>query len=264
MNYYFEIRSSDPSASYACYSYNLDCDTHLHEEIEAGCILSGSSEICIEDKKYFMTSGDFYIAFPNQIHRYENSKDLKAYIMIVSPRLIPEFNEVFSKKVPVSPVITGVNKNVTKLFSIMYSEQKKGITEETTRGLLLAMMGILMKHMKLMDVDKYNISVLKNVLLYCNEHYTEPVTIEMAAESLHISRSNLAHIFKKRLNTTFGKYVAKKRIERACEILRVGEKNITETAAEAGFESVRTFNRTFAKAVGISPREYCKKRDARE
>lgn len=261
MNYYFEIRSSN---TYAAYTYNLDIGAHLHEEIEAGYIISGSSEIYIEDKKYFMTSGDFYIAFPNQIHRYENSKNLESYITIFSPQMIPEFNEVFSKKVPESPVIKGIGENIPKLFTLMYSEYKAGITAETTRGFILAMMGMLMKHIKLIDLSKCNVSALKNVLLYCNEHYTEPVTIEMAADSLHISRSHLAHIFKERLNTTFGKYIAKKRIERACEILRVGEKNITETAAEAGFESVRTFNRTFAEIVGISPREYCKKRDARK
>lgn len=236
----------------------FDIAPHLHEHIELAYVTSGSSELYIENKKYDLKAGDFFIVFPNQIHSYANSVDINAIMMIFSPHYIPEFSRVFSAKQPTSPVISNPQKDAVTLAEIMYSQFNGESSPEIIRGLLLSLMGILLKDIPLSDIEKYNVSTLKNILIYCDEHYTEPITIEKAAAELHISRSHLSHLFKERLDTTFWQYIHKRRIEHACELLKKGDSSVTETAGLSGFESVRTFNRVFCGIMGTSPREYKK------
>ena len=254
MDYFFESKSEDISAVTVD---TLDFDAHLHDHIELGYLLSGSSEIYLEGQKYYMKQGDFFVVFPNQIHRYDHSKDLTARMIIFSPELIPEFRNIFSKQIPISPVISECEPSAKQLLDFFYSEYETA-SPEVIRGLILAFTGILFRNVKFESLSNYNISTLKNVLIFCNEHYTEPITIDDVAASLHISRSHIAHIFKDKLNTTFSRYISKKRVDHACSILKNSTLNVTESAFISGFDSVRTFNRIFLKYTGLTPREYRK------
>lgn len=255
MKYIFENRTNNVAISV---SKNLDCELHLHEHIEAGYIISGSSEIYIERERYELEKGDVFIVFPNQIHAYENSNKVESDLMIFSTEVVPEFRKVLSHKIPTSPVIKNSDSVMTELFSVIRNENRSGMLPETAKGLMQVFVGMCIERLNLEDINKYNISTLKNALIYCNEHYTETVNAAQVAKDLNISRSHLAHMFKERLGETFGHYIARKRIELACELLEQGEHNVMETSIATGFNSVRTFNRAFVNIMGISPAEYKK------
>ena len=254
MDYFFEEKPDSISIQL---NDTLDYRAHLHDHVELVYVISGSSDLFLEDKMYHVQQGDFLIIFPNQIHRYENSNNANAYVMIFSPDFIPEFRSIFSKKLPICPVVDGDTKNATKLAKLFFSEYHS-LSVEITRGFTLALTGMLLKNMEFADFDKYNISTLKNILIYCNEHYTEPISADSVASALHISRSHIAHVFKSKLNTTFGNYICSKRISYACNLLKNTTLSVTESAFASGFDSVRTFNRIFIKHTGVTPREYRK------
>lgn len=257
MDFVFEQRANTITCSL---SKNLNCLAHLHEHIEAVYMISGYSELILEDGRFPLNPGDFSFVFPNQIHGYENSDNARAFLLIFSPELIPEFSGIFAKKLPVSPVVQNVNSEVVTLIKLLHSQCEASHEEsnEIVRGIILALTGILFKEFEFTDLNKYNISTVKNILLYCNEHYAEPITIDDAAKALHISRSHLSHIFKERLNSTFGQYISKRRIEHACLLLKHGKCTVTEAAIASGFDSVRTFNRVFSGIVGVTPRDFVK------
>ncbi len=236
---------------------NLNTDAHLHEHIEMGYIISGSSELYIEDKRFFLNSGDAFIIFPNMIHRYESSNNLCSYLIILNTEFMPEFGKTFLNKVPISPVISGKTPHIRRLLDIFF-DITTPLPFESMRGIILAVTGIMLENTEMENRDRYNISTLKNILLFCESHYTEPITIGDVADNLHISRSHVSHIFKNKLNTSFGKYINEKRINLACDILKNTQTTVTETALDSGFSSLRTFNRIFAEKMGCTPREYRK------
>lgn len=254
MNYFFEERTNEIQAFIAT---GMDFDAHLHEHIEFGYILSGSCDLYTEDKCHKLNAGDVFIIFPNQIHRYENSQHINAYVVIFSTDLLNEFKTTFLNKLPRSPVIKENMSYTLKLFDIFF-DKKTELPFESQRGIILALIGIVMQSLTLINQDRYNISTVKNMLIFCNSHYSEPITINDAAEHLHISRSYAAHIFQNKLNTSFSQYINDKRVRLACDILKNTQLSITETAFAAGFSSLRTFNRIFAKFKGCTPREYRK------
>ena len=54
----------------------------------------------------------------------------------------------------------------------------------------------------------------------------------------------------------FNEYVNSMRISNACIYLSESKMSILEISTAVGFNTVRTFNRAFAKQMGISPRTY--------
>lgn len=252
MRYFFEDKKNEIESGI---SANLDCPAHLHEHIEFGYVLSGSSDIFVDDKLYKLNVGDVFIVFPNQIHRYENSKNLTSYLTIFSSDYLPEFKKTFMNKIPQSPVITENTLHILKLFDIFF-DKNVNLSVQAQRGIILATAGIAIQNLTLVNQDKYNISTVKNMLIFCNSHYSEPITISDVADHLHISRSHAAHIFQNKLNTSFSQYINDKRMTLACDILKNTHMSVTEVAFSSGFSSLRTFNRIFSKYMGCSPREY--------
>lgn len=252
MNYFFEEKRNKIQAFR---SGGLDFDAHLHEHVEFGYILSGSCDLYIEDKCHKLNTGDIFIIFPNQIHRYDNSQNINAYVIICSVDLLSEFKNSFLNMIPQSPVISKNMSNVLRLFDIFFDNCEE-LPFESQRGIILALIGISLQNMTLLNQDRYNIKTLKNMLIFCNAHYSEPITIQDVADNLHISRSHAAHIFQYKLNTTFSQYINNKRVGMACDILKNTHMSVTQAAFASGFSSLRTFNRTFAKVKGCTPREY--------
>lgn len=252
MNYFFEDHRFPLRIQQLA---DLDFDAHLHDYIELAYIEQGSSDLYLDNNKYHINSGDFFILFPNMIHRYERSNKIKGLMILFSSDLLPEFRRTFSAYVPKSPIIGGDTAAAKHIMDII-SDNNSTLPPEALKGLVLAVTALLLKNAELLKQDKYNISTLKNLLIYCDEHYTEPITPDSAARELHISRSHISHMFKSKLNTTFGKYIRRKRIDRACTLLKCSTENVTDIAYSCGFDSVRTFNRLFIADTGCTPREY--------
>lgn len=100
---------------------------------------------------------------------------------------------------------------------------------------------------------------IKNVLKYCMEKYTEPLSLELLSRKLNLNKCYISHIFRERMNMSYKEFINNLRVENACSLL---EKNssITDIAYASGFSSVRTFNRAFLKHLDMTPRDYIKQK----
>ena len=72
---------------------------------------------------------------------------------------------------------------------------------------------------------------------------------------LLVSRSLLHTKMKSLVGLSMGDYIRKKRLDRACQMLRQGS-SVSETAYATGFSDPNYFSKTFKKHVGVSPSEF--------
>ncbi len=251
MKYFFELKSETEIKE----RNNLDFPAHLHEEIELGYIEKGSVVLILDENKYQLNEGNFFVVFPNQIHSYEKSKNIKAKIIIFSHDLIIDHKNLFFSKIPQTPVINE-SDNGKKIIHLMFDIITDNLN--VLKGFLNSIFWILMDEVKFKDINKYNVSTLKNILIYCSEHFYEGISISDVAENLHISRYHISHIFKQKLNVTFSEYITRKRISYACNLLCNKNLSIIDVAYQSGFNSLRSFNRNFFKHMHTSPKEYRK------
>lgn len=93
---------------------------------------------------------------------------------------------------------------------------------------------------------------------YIHKHYRETLMREDLAHSVNMSIDHLGRMFKSLTGKKISEYINTLRIEEACRLLKEREDKIIDIAFEVGFESLRTFNKWFAKRHGKSPSEYKK------
>ena len=258
MYYTFEKRDAPFVADHNLTS--LTDIPHIHPEIELIYLTKGNG-VCITDgKEEFLDTGDLYICFPNQIHYYSSDDNLKGFLIIVSPDIFRELKSVFSKKIPQSNIIKkqDLSNDITqRLFKICngLSENNK-LSTAAASGYMQSVLAEALQKMELSNSPIHN-DVVKNILTYCLENYTEPITLDSVARALYLSRYYISHIFTDRLKISFPEFINGLRIEHACRSLTAGC-NITEVAYSSGFGSVRSFNHNFEYQTGMTPTKYIK------
>lgn len=83
--------------------------------------------------------------------------------------------------------------------------------------------------------------------------YTSLGVEELAAE-FGMSVNHFTRRFKAETGTTPGRYVLGCRLDRAAELLRFSDMNITAVAYSLGFADLYTFSKAFRRHTGLSPR----------
>jgi AraC-like DNA-binding protein len=91
---------------------------------------------------------------------------------------------------------------------------------------------------------------------FIREHLDEKISLTEVAAAVRISPTYLSEKFKQSTGENFVCYVARSRVEKACELLRKSEARISEIAFATGFQSLSQFNRVFKKFLGEAPRAY--------
>ncbi len=234
---------------------------HLHSHIEIILIESGLSVGVADMKEAEMSEGDLFISFPNQIHYYQDVvKPVYHKIIIVSPDMCPEFGNVLKTMVPESPVLKNAasNERIVSAMNNIIDCKKSGdeYSETEVRGSMLILMSELCRNMKLIKNVSYDSDMVKDIINYCYENYANDISLQTIADELHISRYYISHLFGRRLHIGFNDYINSLRVRSAAELLKGGNKTVTEIAYMVGYNSVRTFDRCFLKIRGMTPKEY--------
>ena len=103
--------------------------------------------------------------------------------------------------------------------------------------------------------DRESRRVLK-VKEYINEHYAEPLTLEMMANLVGMSPSSFSRFFRQHTDRTFTGYLIDIRLGQAARELVDTSQNISEICYQCGFNNLSNFNRIFKAKRGMSPREF--------
>lgn len=92
---------------------------------------------------------------------------------------------------------------------------------------------------------------------YIDTHYMEPITLDMIANELSVSKTKLCNIAAKQ-GTTIMSMITIKRMEVAKKLLKYNNYYISDIAFLVGISDYNYFSKLFRKTYGISPREYRK------
>lgn len=91
---------------------------------------------------------------------------------------------------------------------------------------------------------------------YIEEHYAENVTLNRIAEEAHVNPVYLSTIFKESTGINYSAYLTSIRMEKAKELLKKLDLNISQIANQVGYASTRYFSRIFEQESGMKPSEY--------
>jgi AraC-like DNA-binding protein len=90
------------------------------------------------------------------------------------------------------------------------------------------------------------------------DNYCYKLRLEDYAELCHCSLSTFKREFQQTFNETPGKWITRRRVEHAANLLVNTDESISEVAFESGFEDLSHFSRVFKQVTGKNPTEYKK------
>lgn len=97
---------------------------------------------------------------------------------------------------------------------------------------------------------------VEQVILLLKKDLTAPPSLEELGRQVGCSHFYLSRIFSAQTGQTITQYLRQLRMERAAELLRSGEYNVTEVALEVGYNSPSHFSAAFHQAYGCCPGLY--------
>jgi AraC-like DNA-binding protein len=86
--------------------------------------------------------------------------------------------------------------------------------------------------------------------------FAAPLDVPSLARVAHVSPSHFSRQFRATFGETPHRYLQRRRVERAMELLRETDEPVTGICFAVGFNSLGTFSRTFRAVVGESPSAY--------
>lgn len=235
---------------------SLDFPYHLHSEIEIAGVISGGGKAYLNGEEYKLSPGDFFIALPNQLHKYSQFGNGEYYLVIVPQTLVKGISGKLKNISLESPVIKDSKNEISSILNLLIENRRdcKEISIESYITLAVSRMIDKCKEKLIKEKD----SNLIKIINYCQENFESDISIDKIAEEFDLSPGYISHIFSIRLKINFRLFINSLRIEKAKELINEGDMNITEIAFAVGFASLRTFNRAFYQLTQKTPREYKK------
>lgn len=86
--------------------------------------------------------------------------------------------------------------------------------------------------------------------------FSQPIGIAALARVAHVSPAHFSRQFRATFGESPHRYLQRRRVERAMELLRETGRPVTEICFDVGFSSLGTFSRTFKAVVGEPPSAY--------
>ena len=86
--------------------------------------------------------------------------------------------------------------------------------------------------------------------------FARKLDVPALARVAHVSPAHFSRQFQATFGETPHRYLQRRRVERAMELLRETDRSVTEICLDVGFNSLGTFTRTFGAIVGEPPSAY--------
>ena len=106
------------------------------------------------------------------------------------------------------------------------------------------------------QADVTTLRMLRRARDQIDRDYAEQIGIPALAARAGFSREHFIRAFRAAYGETPGRYRTRRRVERACELLRSANLTVTEICYLVGFTSLGTFSARFTELVGLSPTGY--------
>lgn len=256
---------------------------HWHDEMEISLIKSGRAEFVINDETFTLSEGQAIFINKNALHAVhpiENENCI--YVTIVfQPFFLFGHGHTKMAATYLTPVTShpdlryvlfdgteSIHTDIVTILEEIFSlNLKKPFGYEIhTRSALSTFWLLLLEHIGKTappsSIDKNGQLTLdeartRKAILYIQKHYSDTISLDDIAASIHVSKGECCRCFKRSMNLTPFEYLMKYRIFMAAGTLRSNPSlSMATLASSVGFNSSSYFNKLFRKYLNCTPTEY--------
>ena len=259
---------------------------HWHNEIELIYLKSGRLEVLTDESSIILNEGEGLFINQNVLHAIHIVKDSDAVFtsFVFHPSIFFGYGSARLSVQYLTPILenermkyqfidkehenTQLMLSLLKDLDSLYSERRIGY-ELLCKSLLYNIWYLLL------EISSTKIPVIterpkrtthdelriKEAIHYIENHFTEQITLDDIAASIHISKSECCRCFKRVLHITPFEYLMKYRIFYATRMMQRHDpsaESISSLAISVGFGNISYFNKVFKKYLQMTPTEFKK------
>lgn len=224
-------------------------EPHMHEYSELIYCISGDGTINVNGRHLHLLPGQLLWIPPNYVHEY-TFQEGESVCAVFSNDFIPLYRQIAGKRMLLTqPIHMAELCPILNEFYLLDANNYLKVC-----GLLNLICAKVLEHSAFAPENAVESILYQKVITYISTHYTENITLEGVANKFGYNPKYLSHALHTLTTVNFRDLLAMYRINYAKELLiSHKEKNISEIAYDCGFTAQNTFNRTFKKAVGMTP-----------
>lgn len=263
MDGYYE-HSRDSEKYPCCWELvNNTCFAHFHSCVEIVYVTEGEMEFTLNGQSGIARENQVILVPSYVVHYYTTPGSSRSIVLTVPLDYVPSFRKLlahrtFRKQLWEEPPEgeREILHSLEKLRGVCSSMGRKP-PELFAKGYLYTVLAILSEHLELTEpAGEIDTSLVRNILVYLDANYRYDITLETLAARFGYSKSRFSHLFHTYFGCGIPEYVNNLRCRNAALLLTQESVSLTDAALTSGFESMRTFYRSFKKTFGVSPSEY--------
>lgn len=260
---------------------------HHHPELEIIIVNNGNLLLSTSEKDVNLQAGQGIIINSNALHSIKSLQEdgnSSYYSLSFNPVFLFGYGDLLLSEKYLLPVVTAklfqcielneddtfgsrVLENVNEVIAINLLKRfgYELITKARLCEFWVQLINYILPNTKQSNSTSYvslDESRVKDIISYIEEHYSEKITLENLADTVHLSKSECCRCFKRILNLSPIEYLMKYRIFIAASIIQNDDTksiSFSDLAFDVGFNNASYFNKVFRSYLNCTPREYRKK-----
>lgn len=256
-NLYYEFHR-DYNNNIYCFKGINYCNKHFHQQLELLYVLEDQIEVCINNKNKILKKNQIAISdcFDNHTYYFNNKKSM---VLIIPLQYLKKYSNYMLNKQLATNYILEEEKTlqIKKILEAIYENQNENSL--LLSGYINVLLGLIIKFIPLIENEKKKqYELIKNILIYIEENYANHLDLTTISKKFGYSKYYFSRIFNQYVQCNLNDYINLVRC-RHIENLIINENvYITDAAYKCGFNSIRTFYRTFKTIYKVAPKDYFK------
>ena len=230
-------RSHNPPA----FESDVNTKTYIHLYYTK----SGSGLLCLDDHRYSIGAGDFFVVPSGTDPRLLSSPDERWDYRWMG------FTGALSYDFLGFPTVFHLPEEISKRLYVYDLEQPvQNLASRLTSDLYLI-------HSVMQPPEESKADYVQIVIDRIRTSYMEKLTVADLAEECNLNRSHLSRLFKEKMKVSIQDYLLQYRLAEAKRYLKHNY-SVSETAQLCGFYDHANFYKVFTREIGYSPKEWKK------
>lgn len=256
--------------AYYANGHEYDTTPHWHDGFEMTLILKGSIRHTCREHQYFTEEGDLLFIDSGAIHSTINASESKlcSLVTVISDEFLkehlPDIQNLSFAITKGTPAYEKIRDYMYDIFHLLTKEDPCCI-HLLIKAKLLNIIYVMYTECR---ADKpfhpHNEFHSKKVMQYINEHYTEAITLDTAAQIAGLQKNYFSRCFKKQTGLSFKHYLNKIRLDAALSLLAEASFSMLDCALQAGFSGEKIMIDWCKKIYHTTPCQYLKLQNAIE
>jgi len=245
---------------------------HWHPEFELLRVVSGSLVMQLDGVEIKGNAGDYFLITGGIVHSYTPYDchyecvvfDMTFFVKEHSSRSQKLFDIAYQNKILNSYYPVKTQKETAVFNNIFDALATRNLGFELiVQGEFYRFFGLAFQNNLFSKDEKLpdhlrKMKQFKSAISFIQQHYSEDITLDDIADSVHMNANYFCRFFKSFVHQTPVQYLNYYRIESSCEKLASTSLSITEVAFACGFNDVSYFIKVFKKYKGLTPTDYAK------